>query len=141
MAGQKMDDSASLAFLNEQINKLKSISEHLLIHNIEVNLWDVYVTLTRAKDEKKYTIRLRCDNGYPLTAPSVTFVSSENFKAEGVQFWPDDGEQAFKRKSSPPFICIPGTREYYEHHREVQVGLRDVSLAKIVTELVTMMNR
>jgi hypothetical protein len=141
MEGSRMDDSASLAFLDDQIKKLKSISEHLLIHSIDVNQWNIYVTLTRAKDGKRHTIRLRCDNGYPITAPSVTFVSPEDFKIEGVQFWPDDGERAFKRTSSPPFICIPGTREYYEHHREVQVAPRDVSLTKIVAELVTMMNR
>jgi len=136
-----MDDAASAAFLEDQIMKLKIISDHLLIQSINVDRWDVYVTLTRAKDGKKHTVRLRCDNGYPIVAPSVTFVDPADFKVEGVQFWPDDGERAFKRQPVPPFLCIPGTREYYEHHREVQIVPKDVSLPKIVADLVTMMNR
>lgn len=137
----KVDEAASMAFLRDQVEKLKALSEYMLIQAVELDQWDVFVTFTRAKDGRKYTIRLRCNNGYPLHPPSVVFVNPQDHTAEGSQFWPDDGGNAFKKSSNPPFICIPGIREYHEHHREVQFTPRDVALSKMVAELVTMMNR
>ena len=123
------------------MDKLKALSKNLLIEVVDVDQWDVYVTLIRARDGSKYTIRLRCDKGYPLYPPSVVFVNPNNYKTEDLQFWPADGERAFKKSSNPPFICIPGIREYHERHTGVQFATRDVALTKIVAELVTMMNR
>ncbi len=133
-----MDESASLAFVNDQVRKLRLLSQELSLDAVDLENWDVYVTLVRRKDGKKYTIRLRCD-GYPLTAPSVVFVNPVDRKAEGGEFWPDDGNRAFKRTENPPFICVRGIREYHQRHGD-QFSQDDVSLSGIVAMLVTMMN-
>ena len=134
-----LDESASLAFVNAQVGKLRLLSQHLSIDTIDLENSDVYVTLVRMKDGKKYTIRLRCD-GYPLTAPSVVFVNPADRRSEGGQFWPDDGNRAFKRSENPPFICVRGIREYHQRHGGEQFTQADVSLPGIVAMLVTMMN-
>jgi hypothetical protein len=136
-----MDEVASRTFLQAQVELLQQCTGFLLIEDLRVDGWDVFVTLTSKKDEKKYTIRLRCDGGYPLNPPSVVFVNPANHSAEGNEFWPNDGERAFKRSQNPPFICVPGIREYHSHHQGTPFTTRDVSLSKIVTELVTMMNK
>jgi hypothetical protein len=136
-----MDEDASKAFVEEQVERLRQCAGLLLIEDVKTVGWDVFVTLNRRKDGKKYTIRLRCDGGYPLNPPSVVFVNPNDYALEGNQFWPDDGEQAFKRSQNPPFICVPGIREYHSRHQGTKSTTRDVSIPKIVTELVTMMNK
>ena len=135
-----MDELASLAFVKDQFQKLSLISRELLISELKLEGWDVFVTLVRRKDGRKHTVRLRCDNGYPLRAPSVVFVNPDDMKIEGQQFWPEDGERAFKRSNNPPFICVRGIREYHERHNEA-FNPADASLPGIVTMIVTMMNR
>jgi hypothetical protein len=136
-----MDEIASRAFLQEQVERLRQCAGLLMMEDVQADGWDVFVTLNSKKDGKKYTIRLRCDNGYPLNPPSVVFVNPNNHGSEGNEFWPNDGERAFKKSQNPPFICILGVREYHSRHQETKFTTRDVSLSKIVTELVTMMNK
>jgi len=123
-----------------QVERLKAISKELSLDAVELENWDVFVTFVRMKDNHRYTMRLRCDNGYPLAAPSVTFVNPENRGVEGGQFWPDDGNRAFKKSDNPPFICVRGIREYHQRHGGEQFTQADASLTRIVAMLVTMMN-
>lgn len=137
----RMDEIASKVFLLEQVGLLRQYTVYLSIEDLRIDGWDVFVTLTGKKDGKKYTIRLRCDGGYPLNPPSVVFVNPNNNGMEGNEFWPNDGERAFKKSQNPPFICVPGIREYHSRHQGTNFTTRDASLPKIVTELVTMMNK
>jgi hypothetical protein len=133
-----MDENASQRFLETETAKLRDASDALQIAKIESNGWDVLVTITRRRDQKPFTIRLRCDGGYPLIAPSVQFVDSADRSREGDQYWPDDGQQAFKR--NPAFVCFKGNREYYQRHNE-PVNPKDTGLLKIVAEIVARINK
>lgn len=136
-----MDDAASRAFLQEEVDRLRSIATLLSITGIETEGWDVYVGFKTVRGGQELTVRLRCDNGYPLTPPSVSFVNPANRSDGQAAFWPSDGEQAIKRGNNPPFICLPGIREYHERHQGAPPSRADVSLSRIVSELVSRLNR
>jgi hypothetical protein len=136
-----MDDAASRAFIQEQVDRLRALAPLLSITSIEVDGYDVFVTFKTVTRGQELAVRLRCDNGYPIVPPSVSFVNPVDKRDGQVSFWPSDGEQAIKRGNNPPFICLPGIREYHERHQGAPPTPADVSLARLVSELVSRLNR
>ncbi len=136
-----MDDAASREFLQGEVDRLRAIAPLLSITKTEVDGWDVFVEFRTVATGSVFSLRLRCDNGYPIAPPSVSFVNPADRRDAQATFWPSDGEQAIKRGNSPPFICLPGIREYHERHKGAPPSRADVSLSRIVSELVSRSNR
>src|SRR5487761_1034286 len=108
-----MDDTASREFLQKEVERLRSLAPLLSITRVDVEGWDVFVEYRTVVAGSIFCVRLRCDNGYPISPPSVTFVNPANRQDGQATFWPSDAEQAIKRGNNPPFICLPGIREYH----------------------------
>jgi hypothetical protein len=136
-----MDDIASRGFLEKEVERLRRHAPLLSITKIEVEGWDVFVEFRTVVAGSIFSLRLRCDNGYPITPPSVSFVNPADRRNSQASFWPSDGEQAIKRGNNPPFICLPGIREYHDRHQGAPPSSADVSLSRIVSELVARSNR
>lgn len=60
-------------------------------------------------------LRLTYGPSFPDERPREAFVDPENPDQEGIEFWIDDGERAFKQNHNPPVICLEGTWGF--HHR------------------------
>jgi hypothetical protein len=139
-----MDEQAAAEFLSAEVAKLEAARNSLGIQEIIVQGTDVLVRFLRAKDGKHHAVRFRCDGGFPIEkCASVDFVDPEDLQDKGAQSWPQDGEQAIKARHSPPFVCLPGVREYHEapgNHggkptREV------ASLVSIMSNLIIKLNK
>ena len=79
-----------------------------------VNGNEVYVSIPSSKYARRFALRARVDEGYPVDPAEYDFVNPQNFKEEGVAYWPNDGGQAFKVESRP-WICMAGTRAWMQH--------------------------
>jgi len=112
-----VDPELSKHYFDGQVSKLQSLKEIIEHHGWTINVegFDVYVTLHPKKHpEKTFLTRLRCDE-YPKRAPSFQFVDLVT-KQEGAQCWPPVGpfQAAISRSQSQPQLCIPGIREFHE---------------------------
>ena len=71
-----------------------------------------------ARDGQVYRALFLC-NGYPLLAPSMSFVNDDGSKLD-ARAWPH-GDADFLGEVKPPpnaFVCVPLTREGLQHHPE-----------------------
>lgn len=64
--------------------------------------------------ERVHVLKLTYGAGFPNERPRESFVDPNNYDNEGLEFWIDDGNHAFKRTHNPPSICLEGT--YGFHH-------------------------
>ena len=139
-----MDEEATREFVSEELEKLRGLDRSLGIHSIKQENLDTFVEFLRRKDGKIYMVRFRCNQGFPIeSCASVHFVNPQTLKDEGPDFWPDDGERAVKRTHNPPFICLPGVREYHQppgnHGGKPTRAV--LSLASIFTSLLIHLNK
>lgn len=109
-----MLEVATLALVADQVEQLRELGPAANVSELVERGHEVFVTFVRQRDRRTYVLRFRCDN-FPIAAPSAHFVDPSTLEDSGPEVWPSDGEQAVKRNSNPRFICLPGTREYYEH--------------------------
>ena len=77
---------------------------------------NIYVRLPGRPDGGDFVLRVRCGEYYPIFAPSYTFVDPATLEEGGREFWPDDGHGMFKTHERPPWVCLPGTFEYWSNH-------------------------
>jgi hypothetical protein len=83
--------------------------------------------------ERVRMLRLVYGPGFPGERPREGFVNPEDPDQEGLEFWIDDGEGAFKLKHNPPVICLEGTWGFHhELHRDRDP--RRSSLNKLLLE-------
>jgi len=139
-----MDEVAAQALISAETEKLRSINKDLGIVSITQENWDIFVEFLRKKDGKIYAVRFRCDNGFPIEAcAGVAFVNPKTRKEEGIEFWPDDGEQAVKRNHNPPFVCMLGVREYHQSpgNHGGKPPREMASLAPLFTSLIIHLNK
>jgi hypothetical protein len=64
--------------------------------------------------ERIHVLKLLYGPGFPRERPRESFVDPNNYENEGLQFWIDDGNNAFKRNHNPAVICLEGTWGF--HH-------------------------
>jgi hypothetical protein len=126
-----MIDAATQALLQEQVSRLRELATELGITDIRYEGLVVTVSFRRRRDARVFTLRFRCD-GWPVVSPSAHFVDPTTGGDDGPEVWPTDGEQAFKTTAQPRFICLPGTREYHEHHGPIQPNIHSNTLAAIL---------
>jgi hypothetical protein len=139
-----MDEIAAKELLASEVEKLKNLDLNLGIRSISQENWDVFVEFLRKKEEKIYVVRFRCDGGFPIEAcASVSFVNPKTLKEEGVEFWPNDGNNVIKRTHSPPFVCLLGVREYHQvpGNHGGKPPREMASLASIFMSLIILLNK
>src|SRR5437773_2461712 len=129
-----MIEAATLAIVNDQVAKLQRLVGAFPIQAIEHIGVVVYIAFTHPRHGTTYVVRFRCD-GYPLTPASVHFVDPVSHEDTGPHVWATDGEQAIKTQANPRFICLPGTREYHQHHGGPIPGVHSLTLAAIFTDI------
>lgn len=122
-----MIDGASEALLAEQLQLIEQLKAELELTAVERTGTTVFVGFIRPRDGQEFMLRLRCE-GWPARPPAVDFVNPATRVDEGLQSWPNDGEQAFKTTSQPRFICLPGSLEYQNSH-----GPSGISIPKPAT--------
>ena len=114
-----VDAALALAKREGEIRALRSLVEGELGGRLSVAAdGTLYVRLARARDGAEFVLRISCDEWYPIHPPSYGFVDPDTLADGGPGCWPDDGQQAFKTKYDPRWICIPGTIEYRDHHSD-----------------------
>jgi hypothetical protein len=75
----------------------------------------LYVRFRHTKQaDRVKVLRLVYGAKFPLERPQEGFVNPEDYKQEGLEFWINDNQGAFKTKNVPPAICLVGT--YGFHH-------------------------
>lgn len=135
-----MDETASRRIIEEQVKKLETLESVGMIQDVALSYPDLFFSFICIRDNRAYRVHFRCD-GYPVQAPSVGFVSLNGSQKYGIEDWPNDGDNAIKRSSTPRFICLPGIREYYERHREASFTEKDIDLLAITARLLGAVNK
>jgi hypothetical protein len=109
------------------LQEIASVKQHFIHkHGWQLKTVDgddhitLYVRLThRNHPERIRMLRLVYGPGFPTERPREGFIDPENPDQEGIEFWIDDGERAFKRGHNPPVICLEGTWGFHQVlHRE-----------------------
>ena len=69
--------------------------------------------------EKVKVLRLVYGPKFPKERPREDFVNPDNFDEDGIQYWINDQQQAFKTDRVPPVICLQGTWGFHHDlHKE-----------------------
>jgi hypothetical protein len=123
------------ALVEEQTRRLQALAGAVPITSVVREATTVIVEFQHPRSRRPLAIRFRCD-GYPLRPAAVDFVEPETHNDIGASAWPTDGEQALKTTSNPRFICIPGVREYHDHHGQAVPGVHSLSLAGIFHQVL-----
>jgi hypothetical protein len=110
-----MDENATKQFVQESIRRLRRMTPILGVSEdkVEIANGDIFVPVPSTKHNRPFMIRARPDGEYPTSPSDYVFVDP-TAKGEGVQFWPNDGGQAFKL-DNPPWICMAGTKGWIQH--------------------------
>ena len=100
----------------------------------------LYARLARASDGAEFVLRISCDEWHPLRPPSYGFVDPVTLRDGGPGCWPDDGQQAFKTQCDPPWICMPGTVEYWDHHSDYWFNSKRDSICQTLMHIFSRIN-
>ena len=100
----------------------------------------LYVRLARARDGAEFVLRISRDKWHPILPPSYGFVDPATLRDGGPGCWPDDGQQAFKTQCDPPWICMPGTAEYEDHHTRYWFDSARDSICQTVMHIFSRIN-
>ena len=107
--------------------EIKSIKPYLIQkHSWEISLKEqenqnfLYVRMChRQHPENVKILRLGYGPNFPNERPHEDFVNPDNFDEAGIQYWINDGQQAFKTDRVPPVICLQGTWGFHHDlHKE-----------------------
>lgn len=95
----------------------------------------LYVRLHhRRHPERIRMLRLDYGPGFPGERPREGFVNPDDLEQEGIEYWIDDGNGAFKPQHNPPVICLEGTWGFHHVlHRDRDP--RRASLNKLLLEI------
>lgn len=88
----------------------------------------------KAHPERIRVLKLVYGTGFPRVRPREGFVDPNNFQNEGLEFWIDDNEQAFKRNHNPAAICLEGTWGFHHVLHQDRDPMR-ASLNKLLLEI------
>lgn len=133
-----MIPAATDVLLRAQVRKIEALRPEIAITAIATVGVTVFVTFPHPGTGRRYTLRFQCD-GYPVMPASVHFVDDDRHEDIGPEVWPTDNEQAFKTRSNPRFICLPGTREYHSAHGAALPDVHSLTLATIFHQVVQRM--
>jgi hypothetical protein len=101
----------------------------------------VYIYFPTKSDNKKFLLKITCDGEFPLEPADYVFVNPVTKQDDGLEFWPNEGQEAFKiDNQNPRWICLAGTREYKKHHSEHQFNPKVNSLAQTVFHIFRQIN-
>ena len=114
-----VDAELALARRDGEIRALRRLVEGEMRGGLSVaDDGTLYARLARARDGAEFVLRISCGSTYSLRPPSYAFVDPGTLADGGPGCWPDDGQDAFKTRCDPRWICIPGTFEYRDHHSD-----------------------
>lgn len=137
-----MDESSLEPWRESALNEIASVKPRF----IERNEWDLTirqeqntVTLLVKMRHKRHKDRVRVlkltyGPGFPRERPRESFVDPSNYDNEGLEFWIDDRDHAFKRNHNPPAICLEGTWGFHSVLHKDRDPLR-ASLNKLLLEV------
>ena len=104
-----MDAALAQVRWDREIANLRRVASECGSAEISVDGTTVRIEVPHPK--KRLLLQARCE-GYPEIPPSYSFLNPDTRRDEGSDYWPYDGNGAFKTEEAPPWICLPGTREY-----------------------------
>lgn len=84
--------------------------------------------------ERVHVLKLTYGPGFPRKRPRESFVDPDNYDCEGLKFWINDHDHAFKRNHNPPAICLEGTWGFHSVLHKDRDPLRS-SLNKLLLEV------
>ena len=136
-----MDPVASKKFLDESLNRLKRMQEGLGYPSEGVISEEpfIYIPLPSSRFSRSFVLRAKPDQEYPMHPADYTFVNVEDYKQEGVAYWPTDGGQAFKLEN-PPWICMSGTLTWTTHGHP-NPGIRDNLIENVAFSIFVKLNK
>ena len=136
-----VDAVLALAKREGEIRAIRSLVEGELGGRLSVAAdGTLYVRLGRARDGAEFVLRVSCDECHPIYPPSYGFVDPDTLADGGPGCWPDDGQQAFKTKCDPRWICIPGTKEYRNNHSNYWFDSKRDSICQTVLHIFGRIN-
>jgi len=137
-----MDAALATTLFEEEVNKLKKgMSDWIDTNDIRVDGRIIYIYLTRKSDSKKFLLKIVCDGEFPLEPADYFFVNPDTKQDDSIEFWPNEGQDAFKTENqNPRWICLAGTREYKKHHSEHQFNPKTNSLAQTTFHIFRQIN-
>lgn len=131
---------AEISFF-EEVKKLKKVmSDWIGEESITVEEKTIYINLLRKSDKKEFLLKCICDGEFLIQPADYVFVNPETKTDEGKEYWPDDGQEAFKMNENPRWICIAGTREYKKRHSDHQFSPTFHTLAQTVFHIFRQIN-
>ncbi|MCI0590814.1 MAG: hypothetical protein L0Y67_04300 [Gammaproteobacteria bacterium] len=122
--------------------EIASIKQHFIekygwqIKVVEnTDLITLYMRLQHIRHpERVHMLRLAYGPGFPEERPREGFVNPNDLEQEGLEYWIDDSEGAFKLKHNPAVICLEGTWGFHHVlHRDRDP--RHASLNKLLLEI------
>lgn len=132
-----VEEEVARTRLEGQVERLdRLVSECVGGGRVAVDGRTVYVRLPGRPNGADFMLRVRCDEWYPIHAPSYDFVDPITLKDGGIEFWPDDGDNAFRTLERHPWVCLPGTVEYRNHHSNYWYNPRRDSICQIVFHIL-----
>jgi hypothetical protein len=137
-----MDATLAITLFEEEVNKLrKGMKDWIDVNDITVEGKIVYIYLSRNSDNRKFLLKIVCDGEFPLEPADYTFVNPATKQDDGMEFWPNDNQDAFKTNDQNlRWICIAGTREYKKHHSDHQFNSKINSLAQTTFHIFRQIN-
>jgi len=107
----------------QALKEIESIKQHFITkygwgvsrvdESARTLLYVRFINKTQTQPIEK-VLRLAYEEGFPNQRPREGFVNPTDLSQEGLEFWMDDGQQAFKSTHNPPVICLEGTWGF--HH-------------------------
>jgi hypothetical protein len=97
---------------------------------------DLYVHFVK-KPGTKYLLRLRYEPDFETAGRREAFLSPDDGKREGREFWPEGS--AFKTGENPPAICLEGTHGFHSRLHRDRDG-RVANLNKLLLEIQKCLN-
>lgn len=137
-----MDALLANALFEEEVNKLrKGMSIWMNVNDIAIEGKTVYIYLPKKSDNKKFLLKIVCDGEFPLEPADYVFINPITKQDNGLEFWPNDGQDAFKTENQNlRWICLAGTREYKKHHLEHQFNPKVNSLVQTTFHIFKQIN-
>lgn len=79
-------------------------------------------------------LKLTYGPGFPRERPRESFVDPNDYDSEGLEYWIDDNNRAFKSNHNPPVICLEGTWGFHQVLHKERDPFR-ASLNKLLLEV------
>lgn len=136
-----MDETLSEHAFDEAVARLRRIaSNDIGIDQIEAADRTILMTIECRNSGRKYHLRIKCGEAFPGKAPEYLFVNPDTGEDDDASYWPDDGQESFKTKETPRWICTRGTSAYSSRHSEYQYNARLDTIGQTVFHIMRRIN-